>query len=112
VNTCKNDVTHNVQNVSTLHANQEQKIVEPAADSTLLQDELLAVPCDKENLCVDASFTHMTELVNKCDTFVSEPYEYAEDKPCHPITCAQDKLKLLSSLNTLCYILCNLNYQK
>jgi hypothetical protein len=34
VNTCKNDVTHNVQNLSTLHANQEQQIVEPAIDST------------------------------------------------------------------------------
>jgi hypothetical protein len=54
--------------------------------------------------------------VNKCDTFGSKPYEYAEDKPCHPITCAQDELKLMFSLNILGYIkfdiLCNLNYQK
>jgi hypothetical protein len=46
-NTYKNDVTHNVQNLSTLQANQEQQIVEPAADSTLSQDQLLIVPCDK-----------------------------------------------------------------
>ena len=31
LNTCKNDVTHNVQNLSTLHANEEQQIVEPTA---------------------------------------------------------------------------------
>jgi hypothetical protein len=111
VNTCKNDVTHNVKNFSTLHANQEQQIVEPAADSPLAQDELLVVPCDKEDLCADA-FIHMPKLENKCDTFDLEPYKYAEDKPFHPITYAQDELKLLSSLNTLGYIefdfMCNL----
>jgi hypothetical protein len=82
-------VTHNVQNLSTLQANQEQQIVEPAADSTLSQDELLVVPCD------DATFTHMPQLVNKCDIFDLEPCKYAEDKPFHPITYAQDELNLL-----------------
>ena len=114
VNNCKNNVTHDVQNLSTLHANQEQQIVEPEDDSPLSQDELLPVPCDKEDLCVDDSFTHMAQVVNKCDSFGLEPYKCAEEKLFHPITCAQDELKLMSSLNTLGYIefdiLCDLNY--
>ena len=114
MNNCKNDVTHDVQNLSTLHANQEQQIVEPEDDSPLSQDELLPVPCDKEDLCVDDSFTHMPQVVNKCDSFGLEPYKCAEEKLFHPITCAQDELKLMSSLNTLGYIefdiLCDLNY--
>ena len=69
VNTCKNDVTHNVQNLSTLHANEEQQIVEPTADFSLSQNELLVVPCDKEDLCADDSFTPMPQVTNKCDTF-------------------------------------------
>ena len=116
VNTCKNDVTHNVQNLSTLHANEEQQIVEPTADFPLSQNELLAVPCDKEDLCADDPFTPMPQVANKCDTFGLEPYKCAEDRLFHPITCAQDELNLLSSLNTLGYIefdiLCNLNYLK
>ena len=116
VNTCKNDVTHSVQTLSTLHANKEQRIVEPAADSTFSQDELLVVSYDKEDLCANTSFTHIPELMNKCDIFGLEPYECAVDNPSHPITCVQDELKLLSSLNTLGYIefniLCNLNCLK
>jgi hypothetical protein len=57
VNYCKNDVTHNIKNLSILHANQEQQIVEPDADSPLSQDKLLALPCDNEDLCADA-FIH------------------------------------------------------
>src|SRR5688572_5229580 len=116
VNTCKNDVTHYIQNLSTLHANEEQQIVEPIADFPLSQNELLAVPCDKEDLCANDSFTPIPQVVNKCDTFGLESYKCAEDKLFHPITCAQDELNLLSSLNTLGYIefdvLCNLNCLK
>jgi S-adenosylmethionine:tRNA-ribosyltransferase-isomerase (queuine synthetase) len=70
----------------------------------LSQDELLVVPCDKENLCVDASFTSMPQVVNKSDTFCLEPSKCVEAKLFRPITCAQDELKLMSSLNTLGYI--------
>jgi len=56
--------------------------VETIANSTLSQDELLDVPYDKEDLCVDASFTQM---VNSRDTIGLEPYKCAEDKPFHPI---------------------------
>jgi hypothetical protein len=108
-------VTHNVKKLSTLYANQEQQIVEPAADSPLSQDELLVVPCDKEDFCADACI-HMPQLENKCDTFGLEPYKCATDKPFHPITYAQDELILLSSLNALGYIefdiMCNLNCLK
>ena len=116
VSTCKNDVTHNIGNLSTLHVNQEQQIVEPVADLILSQDELLDVPCDKEDLCADASFTPMPPAVNKCDTNDLEPYKCAKEKLFHHITCAQDELKLLSSFNTLGYIefdiLCDINYLK
>ena len=58
----------------------------------------------------------MPQVANKCDTFGLEPYKCAEDRLFHPITCAQDELNLLSSLNTLGYIefdiLCILNYLK
>ena len=109
-------MTHNVQNLSTLHANEEQHIGEPTADFSLSQNELLVVPCDKEDLCTDDPFTPMPQVANKCDTFGLGPNKCAEEKIFHPITCAQDELNLLSSLNTLGYIefdiLCNLNCLK
>ena len=93
--------------------NLEKSFVETSVDSPLSQPELVDVPCDKVDLCADASFTHM---VNNCDTFCFEPYKCAEDKSVHSINHAQDELKLLSSLNTLGYIEfdipCNLNFLK
>ena len=52
----KNDVTHIVQNLSTLHSNEEQQIVEHTTYFPLSQNELLAVPCDKEELCAFSSY--------------------------------------------------------
>ena len=90
--------------------------MEPTADFPLSQNDLLVVPCDKEDLCADDSFTPVPQVVNKSDTFGLEPYKYAKEKLFHPIICAQDELNLLSSLNTLGYIefdiLCNLNCPK
>ena len=90
--------------------------MEPTTDFSLSQNELLIVPCDKEELCTDDSFTPMPQVANKCDTFGLEPYKCAEDKLFHSITCAQDELNLLFSLNNLGYIefhiLCNLNCLK
>jgi hypothetical protein len=65
---------------------------------------LLVVPSNKENLCADASFTSVPQVENKSDTFCLEPSTCAEAKLFRPITCAQDELKLTSSLNTLGYI--------
>ena len=54
--------------------------------------------------------------MNKHDFVAPKPKTYAENNPFLPITCVHDKLKLLSSLNTLGYIefnvLCNLNNLK
>ena len=47
--------------------NLEKSFVETSVDSPLSQPELVDVPCDKVDLCADASFTHM---VNNCDTFL------------------------------------------
>jgi hypothetical protein len=55
-------------------------------------------------LYVDASFTSMPQLVNKSNTFCLDPYTCAEANLFHPITCAQDELKFMSSLNTFGYI--------
>jgi hypothetical protein len=70
----------------------------------LWQDEWFVVPCDKDKLYVDASFTSMPQLVNKSNTFCLDPYTCAEANLFHPITCAQDELKFMSSLNTFGYI--------
>jgi hypothetical protein len=103
---------HNDKIFSTRHAEKEQQIEDPPAEFSLLQVELLAVPCDKEDLCADVSFIPMSPLVNNCDTFALGKYK-CDDKIFLPIACAQDELKLLSSLYILGYIefdvLCNLN---
>jgi hypothetical protein len=68
VNTYKNDEAHNVENLTTINAIQEQEIVEPIADFSLSQDEFHVIPCDKEKLYVDASFNPMPQVLNKSDT--------------------------------------------
>jgi hypothetical protein len=87
--------------------------VEPLLALSLSQDELIAVPCDKEELCANDSFIPMPQLGHINDTHTFEPYTYAENKVFILITCAHDEQQLLSSLNTLVYIefdiLCNLN---
>ena len=54
--------------------------------------------------------------MNKYDFVAPKPKTYAENNPFLPITCVNDELKLLSSLNTLGYIefdvLYNLNNLK
>lgn len=64
-------------------------------------DDLLDVPCDKYELCDNASVFHALELNN-----------IAENKHVMHIASANDELKLLSFLNTIGYIdfdvLCNL----
>jgi hypothetical protein len=51
ISTCKNDVTHDDSHLSTLHANPEQQIVEPAIDLPLSHCDLLAKPCYKDEFC-------------------------------------------------------------
>jgi hypothetical protein len=97
-------------NFSTDHANIEQLLVEALLALPLSQDELIAVLCDKEELCANDSFIPMPQLGHINDTYAFEPYTYAV---FISITCAHDEQQLLSSLNTLGYIefdiLCILN---
>ena len=76
--------------------------MEPCLDLSLSHDNLLDVPCDKDELVDDASVLH-----------VLEPVTCAENKLVIHIATKTDELKLLSSLHTLGYIefdvLCNLD---
>jgi len=100
----------------TIHAISEQSIVEPFSDFPLSKDDCFDVPCDKEELCDNALFIPMPQLVDEHDIFVLESSTCAENRLFLPITSAQDELKLFSYLNTLGYIefdvLCNLNNLK
>ena len=91
-----------VLNFSTNHAIIEQLLVEPSLDLSPSHDNLLEVPCDKEELIDDTLVLH-----------VLEPTTCAENKHVIHIATKTDELKLLSSLHTLGYIefdiLCNLD---
>ena len=51
----------NVLNFSTNHAVIEQLLVEPSLDLSLSHDNLLDVPCDKDELVDDALVLHVLE---------------------------------------------------
>ena len=70
----------NVLNFSTNHAIIEQLLVEPSLDLSLSHDNLLDVPCDKDELVDDASVFH-----------VLEPITYAEHKRLLPIATEKKK---------------------
>jgi hypothetical protein len=80
---------------------------------SLLQEDCLVVPCDKEELCDDNTIIFMPQPDNKLDVVASDPINCTKIRTFNPITSVHDELKLLSSLNTLGYIefdvLCNLN---
>jgi hypothetical protein len=92
-----------VLNYSTNHTFIEQLLAEPTLDLSLSQDDFLDVPCDKDDLCDNASTIH-----------VLKPHTCAEIKHVIHIASANNELKLVSSLNSLGYIefdiFCNLNY--
>jgi hypothetical protein len=79
----------------------------------VLQEDCLVVPFDKEEFCDDNTIISMPQLEKKLDVVASDPINCAKIRTFNPITNVHDKLKLLSSLNTLDYIefdvLCNLN---
>nr|AAX96613.1 retrotransposon protein, putative, Ty3-gypsy sub-class [Oryza sativa Japonica Group]ABA92981.1 retrotransposon, putative, centromere-specific [Oryza sativa Japonica Group] len=50
---------------STFHTREEQPLVEPIAEMPLSQVDLLAVPCDRVELCDNASLISMPQLVNE-----------------------------------------------
>jgi hypothetical protein len=59
------EYTPGVLQMSTFHAIVEQPLVEPIAEMPLSLVNLLAVPCDKEGLCDNASLISMPQLVNE-----------------------------------------------
>jgi hypothetical protein len=91
-----------VLNFSTNHAFIQQLLVEHSLNLSLSHDDLLNVPCDKDDLCDNTSAIH-----------VLKPHTCAEINHIIHIASTNDELKPLSSLNTLGYIefevFCNLN---
>ena len=88
--------------LSTFHAIVEQPLVESIAELPLSQVDLLAVPCDKEELCDNVSLISMPQLVNE---HVSSTISLcADSKHVVHITNEVEERELLSSLNTLGYV--------
>ena len=92
-----------VLNFYTNHAMTEQLLVGPTLDLPLSQDDLLHIPCDKDDLP-----DHEHER--------TEPHAFAEFTNVIHVASDTDEMKLLSSLQTLGYIkfdvLCNLSNLK
>ena len=105
--------TLDVLKLSTTHAIIEQHLVDTKSELTLSHDEYSTNFCDKEELCDTSMFIHAPQLVKETDSFILEPKTYAKNKHLIPIATEKDEQKLLSSLNTFCYIefdtLCDLS---
>ncbi len=98
----KGECVVNELNLSTFHAIVEQPLVESIAEIPLSQVDLLAVPCDKEELCDNASLISMPQLVNE---HVSSTISLCADfKHVVHIANEVEERELLSSLNTLGYV--------
>nr|CAE03894.2 OSJNBb0026I12.2 [Oryza sativa Japonica Group] len=80
----------------------EQPLVEPTAGIPLSQVDLLAVLCDKEELCDNASLISMPQLVN--EHAISSVSLCADFKHVVHIANEVQERELLSSLNTLGYV--------
>jgi len=98
----KGECVVNELNLSTFHAIAEQPLVEPTAGIPLSQVDLLAVPCDKEELCDNASLISMPQLVN--EHAISSVSLCADFKHVVHIANEVEERELLSSLNTLGYV--------
>nr|AAX95186.1 retrotransposon protein, putative, Ty3-gypsy sub-class [Oryza sativa Japonica Group]AAX96659.1 retrotransposon protein, putative, Ty3-gypsy sub-class [Oryza sativa Japonica Group]ABA92276.1 retrotransposon, putative, centromere-specific [Oryza sativa Japonica Group] len=89
--------------LSTFHAIVEQPLVESIAELPLSQVDLLAVPCDKEELCDNASLISMPQLVNEHAIPVVNT-NCADFKHVVHIANRVEERELTSSLNTLGYV--------
>ena len=65
--------------LSTTHATIQQSFVEPIATFPLSQVHLVAIPCDKQELC-DASLISMPQQVNEHVIPIVELFVVDEDK--------------------------------
>ena len=82
----------------------EQQSVDPFAGLPLSQVELSTAPYDKYELYADASLISLPQQTNEIYVLNFDSYVTAEIEHLLPITCENDELKLLYSLNTLGYI--------
>ncbi len=95
----KGEYTQGELHMSTFHAIVEQPLVEPTAEIPLSQVDLLAIPCNKEELYDNASLISMPQLVN--EHVVSSVSSCADFN--HDVHIANEVTErvLLFSLNTL-----------
>lgn len=97
--------------LSTNCAIIEKSIVEPVTDFLLSHNDMLNLPCDKEELCANASVISIPQLVNKAKNYESMGAEF---KHIVHIANVNEETQLLSSLHTMGYIefddLCELSY--
>nr|AAO38011.1 hypothetical protein [Oryza sativa Japonica Group]AAO59990.1 hypothetical protein [Oryza sativa Japonica Group] len=82
---------------------KEQPLVEPTAEIPLSQVDLFVVPCDKEELCDNASLISMPQLVNEHAIPTVNSY-CADFKHVVHIANEVEERELRSSLNTLGYV--------
>jgi hypothetical protein len=78
----------------------EQSIVEPVTDFPLSHFDMLNVPCDKEELCDNASLISIPQLVNNAKKSESMSIEC---KHVIHIVNENKEAQLLSSLHTMGY---------
>ncbi len=76
--------------------------MEPIAEMPLSQVDLLYVPCDKEELCDNASLISMPQLVN--EHAISSVSLCTDFKHVVHIATDVEEHKLITSLNTLGYV--------
>jgi hypothetical protein len=101
-----------VLNSSTTSTSLEQPLVEPVTEFSLLPDDYKIIPCDKEKLSDHASLISTTQLVCGHDNSILDD-THAEVRRVHCIDSEKDEMKIISSINCLCYIefdfVCHLN---
>ena len=84
--------------LSTNCAIIEKSIVEPVTDFLLSHNDMLNLPCDKEELCANASVISIPQLVNKAKNYESMGAEF---KHIVHIANVNEETQLLSSLHTM-----------
>jgi hypothetical protein len=99
-------------NLSTTPASLEQSLVEHVAEFPLLQDDYKIISSNKEKVYDHSSLISITQLVYGHDNSILDDTD-AEVIHAHCIDSQKEELKIISSLNYLCYIkfhyVCHLN---
>ena len=87
--------------LDVMNCSNNLAVLEPYDDVSLLQVDLSIGPCDKEELCANASLIPLPQQMNELDAFAYDSPNGAEIKHLILVTCEKDEQKLLTSLNTL-----------